>query len=1187
MVSLVDLNSTRYNGVVPYDNAAELQELQGDTLTTKEAEEYVHAARHEACYEEHTAENSPLQSLPSPVLNRLATQATPRNDISPKALATIGNDNSERHIGCSDRATPQVAKGQENRTPHTPDSDPSPLQSVLDLPTDGLLIQTPKKFKIRSRRRPMTELAKHQDQMQLQTPTHKPRKPLILPRPIENNTDGHCGNLKFSRAPTDEYESSDRLRVASVYGATCPGQDASRYYGTLPLSRSALTQSLTAMGSDSFSSVTTIVDLTDTNTLPLAPDPSVHDQNITASPPFVKPYKEILEAAFSCPVESLRIWMKGLDYLIDNSPKVPAIDVSDNDTSQLLSPSSKDIQSSLDAEAEKSEPPLNIELAAASHPMTVIAADILHVYFPSKMSSDTYVVELNVDLLLSKPDNLGWQTFRIPGLPFEADSGVRGNLELQLVSNADDSAPIPPVQFDTRRFCSIRLVGEEYIESTFLVSEPFSLPLRLQAEINHVREWNSNVAISSSLAYKFGHGTCMKNHASLSIEPTGKDTFARRASFSVLVRNGPPSGGIYKLDSGQCSVKLCPYENTVTDFDRTVEIWIERDQQDMEKPLRLEFTCLYYSIHETSILLPVVFPKVGKVLSEKIWIEKPSLPLVLNPVIRKFLSTWTVNEQMVGGREVLCFLRMEMPSRYPNALSDDAIIRLRSHHPVSFLGLEVPDEFEQVEKCLGIVPLVNYVVDIVPRQRLECRMTFDLEVGTHQHLLKIEALEWVPKYALINGRICSQENPCWWEAGDHLCLFKTPSMMAGDILHIEMAFIMIGQLNDSASQRDQFIKLNGTLPRITDKVIFGGDLVCNIDDAVITLVSNKNSIDDEDMPFSILFGENTKRLPLLQRGYKLELMFKLPNPIWQDPSKKSKKTTRVDTIRFSAGIPLRPRILRFDDETVDAYSSSSGGYDGDCDTGEDLNMGHETPISNHQAVTRTKTALTAAKDVETGVDLGIEALNDGQNADRNANPGTDKEGWQHWKRQVYGSDVSSSSSDKGEAGPVETDEMENEDEHGHAGADEDADLELDLELQRGLGWIWNGLRNAFITFWWLVFLTNAVLLRLRRRSPWRFLMRYLVLFFIGISARHYSSVEGLLPGIPSAVISNQSEVTGPIYTTGRRASPLLLHSSEEPQEQAPEEKTVCEDKSDESEEREERNMRDRIDFWLGWRPIQD
>lgn len=937
-----------------------------------------------------------------------------------------------------------------------------------------------------------------------------------------------------------------------MFLAARSGNEASRYYGTLPLSRPVLTQSLT--------SETTVVALVNANGLPS--NRCIDNPNIATAPSCITPYRELLQAVFSSLVESPRVWVNGVDYVDDTSPTVPAITVSDGDTSQLPSPTSKDRQGYHDTspETKLSKPSSLLDLAAARHPTTVVVSNELYVYFPSGMGPDTYSIEADLDVFLSKPDYLGWQKFNIPGLPIEPDADGRGIFQFQLMSLLDHCASIPPVQFDSRKFSIIQDMQEGHIEGDFSISESFSLRLRLQSDVRHIREWNSNVAIYSSLSHNNGQGTCMKNYANLTIETAGEDTFARRATFSVLVRNGPPSGGIYRLKSGQCSIKLSPYEYTVTDLDRTVEIWIERDHQDMEKPLRLEFTCLYPRIQEISILMPVLFPKSGKVLSEKIWIFKPLPPLVVHPIIRNFLSTWTFSEHFVGSREVLCFLRMEMPPRYPNALSDDVVIRLRSHSVVSFVGLEVSDEFEQVEKCSNVVPSLNYIVDIVPQNQLECRMTFDLEVGTQQQLLRIDALEWVPKSSLINRRTCSQEHPCWWEDDAQLCLFKAPWMMSGDMLHMELAFIKMGRMDDSATKSDQFMKVNGTLPRILDKVVFGGDLVCNIDDAVITLVFNEDNVDDEDIPFSTRCGENSKRLPLLQRGHKLELMFKLPNPNWRNPSKKSESSTRADKIRFSAGIPLQPRTLRFDDEVLD--TSSTDDSDASSDRDEQLDINYEAPISEGYPISTEAKAEPAVRDEETGIDLMVEAPNDEDTntSDNsiNADPAAvDEEVRQRWKHQLLGSDASYSSSDESEDAPSEE--------------DDDVDDVDDEDEDQGPGWFWDGTRHAFNTFVYLADMANAAYRYLKRRSPMRFVMRYLVLMLICISLKQYSSVESMLPAVPSPVTSIHAEYSGTIVATSLSRADLEAEMPDEADEEEVPDKV--------------QSVRDRVDMWLGWRPI--
>lgn len=1179
-VRFVVPNSAPIHGVMSGGSAAELRKLQGDTLTTTEAEDYVHAIGHEACCKGHDVETLPLQALSSSVLNRQASEAIPKGEVLSNGLATTSNGTPEERQGSSsDPRTSRVLSGDENRAPDRPAISPwnsPPLLSPLPPTAEDWSIERPRRFKVRSGRPRLSGFAIYEDQPHAQTPTQKHCKPVMSRSPSkqsEIHTVSGCRNPRLSSVPSSL--SLKKSQEASMGLAARSGNEASRYYGTLPLSKPVLTRSLT-LGSSESSMVTTAADLANTDGLPFPR--CVDSHNTAAAPSYITHHRELLEAVFLSPVESPRLWVNGIDYADDTWPAVPSIV---GDTSQFPSPSSKDTQSHHDTSPETKllEPPSTLDLAAARNPTTVIVGNELYVYFPREIYPEAYSIEADLDILLSNPDCLGWQEFKIPGLPIELDTDGRGFFQFRVMSLPDDRPSIPPAQFDSRKFSIVHDVQQGHIEGDFLISESFSLRLRLQSDVRYIREWNSDVAIYSSLSHKNGRGTCMKNYANLTIEAAEEDTFANRVTFSVLVRNGPPSGGIYRLKSGQCSIELLPYVYTVTDLDRTAEIWIERDHRDMEKPLRFEFTCMYPSIQETTILMPVLFPKFGKVLSEKIWIFKPLPPLVVQPIIRSFLSTWTFSEQLVGSKELLCFLRMKMPPRYPNALSDDAVIRLRSHNPVSFAALEVPDDFEQVEECSNTIPSLNYIVDMVPRSQLECRMTFDLEVGTQQQLLRIDALEWVPKSSSINRRICSSEQPCWWEADDQLCLLKAPWMMAGDMLHIEMAFIMIGRMDDPATKSDPFMKVYGTLPRILDKVIFGGNLVCNIDGAVITLVFNQDNVDDEDIPFSTRYGENSKRLPLLQRGHKLELTFKLRNPIWRNPTKKPESSTRADKIRFSGGIPLQPRTLRFDDEVL-GTSFSSDDSDASSAVDEQLNIDHGARISGHHARSPETTAGPAVRDEETRIDQAAEVTNGEDASHTNDNTiNADAEVWQHWKQQLWGSDVSSSSSGESDDAPtgVEDDDDDEEEE------DEDED-------PGAARWLCDGTLRAFDTFVYLADVADAAFGSLRRRSPMRFVIRYLVLLLVCIALQWQSFFlvdRLLLPGsdVPSSDVVTDcyppaTADSGGIAAAHHPASVLPVDLEAKGLDETHEGEGDVARTGVES-------LRDRVDMWLGWRPVYD
>ncbi|KAL8769100.1 MAG: hypothetical protein Q9209_004886 [Squamulea sp. 1 TL-2023] len=1050
------VTSTELYEDIPYEQAADLTELQGDTLTASEAENFMHTVVRKVRLRNESVETLPLQVLPSLALDGQASPLIPKDDHMFKSVpsdiqevgdAPVIDSMTAVRVISSAPGTPRTLVGNENRPPLAVVKAPLSSQSLpstqyLDCQARLMLqprplstaghdrpMLSPRKLKIRSKRAQLGGLTMHEDPPH-QTPTHKPRKAVTLPRPSRA--------LKHSAA-RDCHTASQPLSQA---------RETSRYYGTLPLFRPAKA-----------------------NGLPSKSDRDVDDPYFGATTLWNMPYRDFLlpKTALPSPFETPRVWINGTEH------------------------------------------------GNCTSPSTVVLRDVLYVYFPSEMCPDSYEIEIDLIVLLSEPDFLGWQTFKVPGLLTEPLSDVRGIAQFQAMPHSKDHHSITPVQFDYRGFSVIQEVQQGHFKGEFPISEPFSLRLRLAIEVKHIKEWTSNVLIYSTVFCDDGRGMCMKYCVNLTVATTKDDTFARRARFSVLIRNGPPAGGVYRLQSGEEIIELSSYEYTVTDFERTVEIWIERDSQDMDKPLKLGFTCLYPGIEEASILLPVIFPKSGKVLSEKIWLFKPLPPLMLHPVIRNFLS-----EQLFGKQEVYCFDRKEMPPRYPTALSDDVVVRLRNLKPIFFVGLEVPGNPEWVKKCSNTIPLLRYVVNTIPENRLECRMSFDLEVGTQQHQLKIEAPEWVPIYCLINDRMCSQEQPCWWEEDNLLCLFKMPWMSSGDLLHIKMAFIMIGRIDDFATRKDQFIKVNGTLPRITDKVVFGGDLVCNINDAVVTLVFNKdNNLGNEDIPFSTRYGGNSKRLPLLQPGHKFEIMFKMLNLIWQKPSRTPRPSVKAGRIRFSEGLPLQPRTLRFDDETSDASSSSTDNFDEEPNS-PDL-CAAKSDIRKDEKISKSSNTQLQGVKADTG---------DGA------------------------SDVSSSSS------PDEGDDILDED-----------DLDEEDEVPSIMLSFWLGILRALETLVGLVDMAEAAYLYLNLRSPMRSLMRVLVVGLIWFVIHDPIGMNPTSRGIPS--------VGAPGFTS----NDANLNSDVASLPALQEKKVIEVDAKVMAPQQPRRSVRDKIDMAMGWRPM--
>lgn len=573
-----------------------------------------------------------------------------------------------------------------------------------------------------------------------------------------------------------------------------------------------------------------------------------------------------------------------------------------------------------------------IHTSETAPPSTVLSNGRIYVCFPKEMSTGIYEVQLDTDVFLSQPNTLHWQSFNIPSLLTEECSDVNGIIDFSIAPHTDNDAGAAPAQFNAIDRVVFQDVQERWLKGSFPVHQGFLLRVRLRVESHRIERWSGSVTTYSTMCDEQGLGMNIKHSSSLIIERPWEDIFAKRLIFALLIRNGPRNVGLYRLKSGQCLIQLPGCEYVSSEPYDTVEILIERDYQDMDKRLGVRFTCSYPDIKEASIALPVISPKLGEVFSERIWVLVPSPPLKIHAVSKQSLSTWDISKRTIGKRELLCFNRMEIATLYPDGIVNDAVVQLHRLHPAIFNGF--PDPSEDIinkEGACNIIPSLNMVVDIIPGKRLECRMSFDLEIEkNHQRLVQIDASGWQPKYALVNGHLCTKHNVRWWDEDFQISLFQDSRMSPGQRLQIDISFVVNSQFDEFefSRERGDWVETCYPLPRITDKIILGGTVSCSYDNAVIGIVRKCSAIPDyEELRFFNSYGEDSRPIPSMNRGHKLHVTFWMLHPLKLNQLKPSKPLIKVNHVRVSGGLPLKPRMARFMDERPDTSNDGDDEYD--------------------------------------------------------------------------------------------------------------------------------------------------------------------------------------------------------------------------------------------------------------------
>ncbi|KAL8718470.1 MAG: hypothetical protein Q9225_004401 [Loekoesia sp. 1 TL-2023] len=938
---------------IPKNRPAHLKELSGDTLTASEAGDCPHSHEQEAFRDtkslasasqatENVRNHDPFES-PSTVSKSKAPHKSLKHDLSTtEALRTRGID-SEQDICSTESGYSQSPGINEKKAEHSlyqaqvlpyPPEWPSPTADKWPV----------KAFRRMStkRRKKLQRIIAYRHKRALDTPTHRPRNPATVPR-----QSGFCQYSSFNRCTVSKtsprsYSSSKSLDRASEQRfdvVSSSKYDPSKYYGCRPLSVPLINRPLTRSRQPSGSLQVTAVSL-DFKSSPSTGYHYIHEVDAPLSMLSASQKPTPLSACLASPNESPNSWL-GRSFCSAEwfslgkgaHEKSPCQSSSNASESKVAD----GVKSGLGIVASKRSHSIDslIHTSGTAPPSTVLSDGRIYVCFPKDMSTGIYEVQLDTDVFLSRPNALHWQSFGIPSLLAEECSDVNGIIDFSIAPHADNDAGAAPAQFDAINRVVFQDVHERRLKGSFPVHQMFLLRVRLRVESHRIERWNGSVTIYSTMCDKQGLGMNIKHSSSVIIELPWEDIFAKRLIFALLIRNGPRNAGLYRLKSGQCLIQLPECEYAASEPYDTAEILIERDYQDMDKRLEVRFTCSYPDIKEASIALPVISPKLGEVFSERTWLLIPSPPLKIHAVSKHSLNTWDISKRTVGKRELLCFNRMEMPTLYPDDIADDAVVRLRRLHPVLFNGF--PDPSEDIinnEGSCNIIPSLNMVVDIIPGKRLECRMFFDLEVAGHQRLVRIDALGWQPKYALVNGHLCTKQNARWWNEDFQIGLFQDSWMAPGQRLQIEMSFVVNSRFVEFkfSRERGDWVETCYPLPRITDKIIHGGTMSCSYDNAVIGVVRNCSASPDyEELRFFSSYGEDSRPLPSVNRDHKLHIAFWMLHPLKLDQFKPSRPSSKGGHIQLARGLPLNARMVHFESEGPDTSNDGDDEFD-DCNS---------------------------------------------------------------------------------------------------------------------------------------------------------------------------------------------------------------------------------------------------------------
>ena len=247
-----------------------------------------------------------------------------------------------------------------------------------------------------------------------------------------------------------------------------------------------------------------------------------------------------------------------------------------------------------------------------------------------------------------------------------------------------------------------------------------------------------------------------------------------------------------------------------------------RPREDAARPLNVSLA-IVYPLNEEGTLVPAPYlhPKSGTLISERIVVHQPTLPLVMNPSMRPLLSTWTTEAR---DENVLVFERSGLlPRLFPGAYVDHVRLRFQELQKVDCAVSLFKDYLKPTITCLKLR------VDPTFGGRFSCTMKLQLIFNKAERVLVINPFGWELADWLINDRIAF-DSDAWRIDGDgHFLLIRNllPQDLAteeGTPVKIEIHWVMSGGMIWPHFESDIHLEL----PSVLGSRILRGWLKCGI-----------------------------------------------------------------------------------------------------------------------------------------------------------------------------------------------------------------------------------------------------------------------------------------------------------------------------------------------------------------------
>ena len=483
------------------------------------------------------------------------------------------------------------------------------------------------------------------------------------------------------------------------------------------------------------------------------------------------------------------------------------------------------------------------------YPLSRTTAKTVELHFEKGVVAGIFRVQIEASVCVSGPDPNGWREFRILGLLSPQETTASGFVSFHLASSlrkANEQSLIMlgepslatscpmQAQFDTGCLLDVETRESTKISGKFNPQNPLSLRLRLKEPVRQIAEWSGSVVLCTSATWSSERGLQVKHHASVTMDITNQDFFAERVKYCLTVKNVSFKAQHHNLETGQFSISLEDSDHQDEQRKDHILLSITRDAEDLSYPLQIHFTTSYPGRSLVTIPLPSIYPNFGATIAERILLAEPPPPLVIQYQTRGLFTTWKCLESFKGQDRTTQFDRVKIPRLLPQGLKDDVILEIKELNHVQFQAIEALKASLVSGESSSLVWNLGIKLDRVCSKDLECRMSFNLRVGSDKRLLTICASDWMPDLAIVDGRITSEPTEEWREdENGNLAMFNFSRMDVGQIIRVETRWKE--QVNHEAKKS----KIDYLLPKIIGRSVLGGSLKCMVDGGVCWVLNDE------------------------------------------------------------------------------------------------------------------------------------------------------------------------------------------------------------------------------------------------------------------------------------------------------------------------------------------------------------